>query len=91
MQAIILAGGFGTRLQKTVKNIPKPMAPIEKKPFLFYLLSYLKSQCFTDIVISVHYLKEQIEQYLGNNFLGLILNMLLRKSLLVQVVQFLIL
>jgi D,D-heptose 1,7-bisphosphate phosphatase len=71
MQAIILAGGFGTRLQKTVKNIPKPMAPIENKPFLFYLLSYLKSQCFTDIVISVHYLKEQIEQYLGNNFLGL--------------------
>lgn len=71
MQAIILAGGFGTRLQQTVKNTPKPMAPIGNKPFLFYLLSYLKKHHFTDVVFSVYYLKEQIEQYFGNNFLGL--------------------
>lgn len=71
MQAIILAGGFGTRLQNVVKDIPKPMAPINAKPFLFYLLSYLKKHNFTDIIFSVHYLKEQIEQYFGNNFLGL--------------------
>ena len=47
MQAIVLAGGFGTRLQNVVKNIPKPMAPIGDKPFLFYLLSYLKNHNFS--------------------------------------------
>lgn len=71
MQAIILAGGFGTRLQAVVKDKPKPMAPIAKRPFLFYLLSYLKKHHFSDIVLSVGYLKEQIEEYFGNNFLGL--------------------
>ena len=70
-QAIILAGGFGTRLQKVVKDNPKPMAPIQNRPFLFYLLSYLKKNKFTDIVISVGYLKEQIIEYFGDNFLGM--------------------
>lgn len=71
MQAIILAGGFGTRLQSVVKDVPKPMAPIQDKPFLFYLISYLKSQGFTDIIISVGYLRNIIEEYFGNNFLGI--------------------
>ena len=40
MEAIILAGGFGTRLAHIVKNVPKPMAPIMDKPFLSYILNY---------------------------------------------------
>ncbi|MDA0902475.1 MAG: sugar phosphate nucleotidyltransferase, partial [Proteobacteria bacterium] len=71
MQAVILAGGFGTRLKKVVSDVPKPMAPVNGKPFLFYLLSYLRKHHFTDIVLSVGYLKEQIQQYFGDNFLGL--------------------
>ena len=71
MQAIVLAGGFGTRLQNVVKNIPKPMAPIGDKPFLFYLLSYLKNHNFSEVVISVHYLKEQIEEFFGSEFKGM--------------------
>ena len=38
MQAIVLAGGFGTRLKAVIKEIPKPMAPIGEKPFLEYIL-----------------------------------------------------
>lgn len=71
MQAIILAGGFGTRLQEVLKDAPKPMAPIANRPFLFYLLSYLKKHNITNIVFSVCYLKEQIEEYFGNEFLGI--------------------
>ena len=41
------------------------------KRFLFYLLSYLKKHHFSDVVLSVGYLKEQIQEYFGNNFLGL--------------------
>ena len=65
MQAVILAGGFGTRLRSVLADVPKPMAPIHGKPFLAYLLDYLKSQGVTEIVISVHYLREQIQDYFG--------------------------
>jgi D-glycero-alpha-D-manno-heptose 1-phosphate guanylyltransferase len=41
VEVIILAGGFGTRLQSVVKDVPKPMADINKRPFLEYLLQYL--------------------------------------------------
>ncbi len=71
MQAIILAGGFGTRLQSVVKDIPKPMAPVHDKPFLAYLLEYLKSQGITRVVLSVHYLREQIEAYFGAHYQGI--------------------
>ena len=40
MEAIILAGGFGKRLQGVVGNVPKPMAPVNNRPFLDYLLDY---------------------------------------------------
>lgn len=70
-QAIILAGGLGTRLQGVVSHCPKPMAPIKDRPFLFYLLSHLKKNRFTDVVISVCHLKEQIMEYFGDSFLGM--------------------
>jgi len=71
MQAIILAGGFGTRLQSVVKNTPKPMALIHGKPFLAYLLDYLKSHGITKIILSVHYLREQIQDFFKVNYQGL--------------------
>ncbi len=68
MQAIILAGGFGTRLQKVVKDTPKPMADVNGKPFLSYLLSFLAKNKVSDIVISVGYLKEKIIKYFKNSY-----------------------
>jgi D-glycero-alpha-D-manno-heptose 1-phosphate guanylyltransferase len=71
MQAIILAGGFGTRLRSAIADVPKPMAPIGEKPFLAYLLDYLKGQGVTRVVLSVHYLREQIQDYFQSDYRGM--------------------
>lgn len=71
MQAIILAGGFGTRLQEVVKDVPKPMAKIGNLPFLSYLFTCLKKHQITDVVLSVGYLSEKIIDYFGNSYLGI--------------------
>jgi len=55
MEAIILAGGKGTRLSGVVPNLPKPMAPIAGKPFLHYLLQSLEQQGFTRAILSIGY------------------------------------
>lgn len=68
MQAIILAGGFGTRLRSVVADVPKPMAPIQGRPFLAYLMDYLKIHGMTEIVLSVHYLREQIQDYFKSSY-----------------------
>ena len=69
--AIILAGGFGTRLQKVVSNLPKPMAPVNGDPFLNYQLKYLKHFGIKRIIFSVGYLAEKIQDYYKTNFKGL--------------------
>ena len=63
MKAVILAGGFGTRLKHTLPNTPKPMADINGKPFLQVLVDYLRGKGFDEFVLSVHYLKEQIIEH----------------------------
>lgn len=68
MQAIILAGGFGTRLQSVVSDVPKPMAPINGKPFLEYMLEELNNQNFNKVVLAVGYKKEAIIDYFGNKY-----------------------
>jgi len=69
--AIILAGGFGTRLQSVVNDLPKPMAPINGEPFLNYQLNYLKHYGIKNVILSVGYLAEKIKAYYGSNFNGL--------------------
>lgn len=62
-EAIILAGGFGTRLQSVVSDVPKPMAPVVNEPFLNYLLSYLSHYGITKAILSTGYLEEKIREY----------------------------
>lgn len=69
--AIILAGGFGTRLQSVVSEVPKPMAPIGSKPFLHYLFLYLKKYEVEKVVLAVGYLHEKIIAHFGYNYLGI--------------------
>ena len=74
MQAVILAGGLGTRLRPITEKIPKCMAPVGDKPFLFYLLNLLKNRGIDDVVLCTGYLGAQVEDYLedGREFgLGL--------------------
>lgn len=64
MKAIILVGGFGTRLRSVLPDVPKPMAPIlADKPFLAYLLDYLQQQGIRQVIFSVHYRREKIQDY----------------------------
>ena len=66
MQAAILAGGLGTRLRPLTYEVPKPMVPINNKPYLEYQLEYLKKQGITEIVLLIGYLGEQIINYFGD-------------------------
>jgi|FaiFalDrversion3_1042247.scaffolds.fasta_scaffold01077_4 D-glycero-alpha-D-manno-heptose 1-phosphate guanylyltransferase len=61
--ALILAGGLGTRLSSLFRNYPKALAPIAGKPFLEYLLLYLKKHGFFDIVLCVGYKADLIQRY----------------------------
>jgi D-glycero-alpha-D-manno-heptose 1-phosphate guanylyltransferase len=65
MEAIILAGGAGTRLKTVLPDIPKPMAPIGDKPFLCYLFKYLEGNGIGSVILSVGYMYEFIVEYFG--------------------------
>lgn len=71
MQAIILAGGFGTRLQPVVPHVPKPMAPMGEEPFLATLLRYMQAQGVREVVFALHHQAEAIRDYFGAQFAGL--------------------
>lgn len=80
MQAIILAGGFGTRLQSVIKDIPKVMAPINGKPFLQYVFDYLQSQGITEVILSVHHLYQHIQDYFKNNYQDISISYAIEKN-----------
>ena len=71
MEALVLAGGFGTRLRSVIQDIPKPMAPIFNKPFLAYLLSYLSANNVTRVVVCTGYKHEVVEHYFGTAYAGM--------------------
>ncbi|MBA2249859.1 MAG: NTP transferase domain-containing protein [Chitinophagaceae bacterium] len=66
--AIILAGGLGTRLRSIVSGLPKCMAPVAGKPFLYYVISHLQKQGVTDFIFSVGYKSKIIQSYLSSHF-----------------------
>lgn len=68
MEAIILAGGFGTRLSKVVSDVPKPMAPVNNRPFLEYLLDDLNEKGIKKVILAVGYKKEIIKNYFKNKY-----------------------
>ncbi len=71
MEAIILAGGYGTRLQSVIKDIPKPMVDINGRPFLSYLVDHLSCQNIRKILLSVGYKHEIIKNYFGLRYKNL--------------------
>jgi len=65
---IILAGGLGTRLRSVVNELPKCMAPVAGRPFLFYVINYLRLQGVEEFIFSLGYKHEIIEEYLDDQF-----------------------
>jgi D-glycero-alpha-D-manno-heptose 1-phosphate guanylyltransferase len=68
MEALVLAGGFGTRLQAVLPEVPKPMAPIGGKPFLEFLLGYLTRFPITHFILCTGYKHDIIEKHFGTAF-----------------------
>lgn len=67
-EAIILAGGLGTRLRDTIPDLPKCMAPVAGRPFLFYVINHLRSQGIEKFIFSLGHKHEFIEEYLASHF-----------------------
>jgi NDP-sugar pyrophosphorylase family protein len=66
MQAVILAGGLGTRLRPLTEKVPKVMVSVNGKPFLVHLLQLLKGQGINDIVLCIGYRGQQVKDSFGN-------------------------
>ncbi|MCI0183765.1 MAG: nucleotidyltransferase family protein [Acidibacillus sp.] len=70
MKAVIMAGGFGTRLQPLTRHMPKPMLPLLDRPTLAYIVDWLTSHHIADLMVTTCYLPDVIEKYFrnGENF-----------------------
>ncbi|MCS6926489.1 MAG: NDP-sugar synthase [Candidatus Binatia bacterium] len=66
MRAMILAAGFGTRLQPLTHRLPKALIPVAGRPLIEYGLLFLKSHGIAEVVINLHHLGEQIRTALGD-------------------------
>ena len=70
-EAIILAGGLGTRLKPLVRDVPKPMALINGEPFLKILIGHLVKNNFKKIILSIGYKSEHIIDYFSKEDFGI--------------------
>jgi len=68
MEAIILAGGLGTRLRSVINDVPKCMAPVAGHPFLYYVIEHLLKQQVDKFIFSLGFMSEAIETFLKENY-----------------------
>ncbi len=67
-EAIILAGGLGTRLRSAVPDLPKCMAPVNGKPFIGYVIDYLQKQGVNKFILSLGYMSDAIIDYINKDY-----------------------
>lgn len=70
-EAIILAGGRGTRLRAVVSDVPKPLAPVAGRPFLAWVLDQLANEGVRRVILATGHLAEQVEETLGTRWRGM--------------------
>src|SRR5437763_10304373 len=66
MRAMSLAAGVGSRLDPLTRNLPKPLVPIVNRPVMEHIVELLRKHGFNEIMVNVHYLGDQIEDYFGD-------------------------
>jgi D-glycero-alpha-D-manno-heptose 1-phosphate guanylyltransferase len=81
-QAIILAGGLGTRLRSAVPDLPKCMAPVAGKPFLEHVIDYFQLQGINEFIFAVGYKSEIIIDFVRSRYPQLIADFSIEKELL---------
>jgi mannose-1-phosphate guanylyltransferase len=70
MQALVLAGGQGTRLRPLTLTVPKPVMPLAGRPFLSFMLDWLRSHGVEDVILSCGFLSDAVENVLGDSYEG---------------------
>ena len=70
-EAIVLAGGLGTRLRAAVAQVPKPLAPVASRPFLGWLLDRLAGAGMRRCILATGYRSDMIEQAVGARWRGM--------------------
>jgi len=70
MQALILAGGEGTRLRPLTLTVPKPVVPLANRPFISYMIDWLRRHGFDEIVMSCGFLADGVREVLGTGDLN---------------------
>lgn len=70
-EAIVLVGGFGTRLRAVVSDVPKPLAPVAGRPFLAWLLDRLAENGMRHVVLAAGYLAEHVVASVGREWRGM--------------------
>lgn len=66
MKAVVMAGGEGSRLRPLTSNRPKPLVPVVNMPVMEYIIKLLKKNGITEIVVTLHYLADEIITYFGD-------------------------
>jgi D-glycero-alpha-D-manno-heptose 1-phosphate guanylyltransferase len=72
MKMLVLAGGFGTRLKSAVPDVPKPLAPVGSRPFLYFQLENWVAQGVRSFIFSLHHQAELIIEFLEGQRQGLL-------------------
>ena len=66
MQAVILVGGEGTRLRPLTSTVPKPVVPLVDRPFISFMLEWLKRHGIDDVIMSCGFLATSVRNVLGD-------------------------
>jgi mannose-1-phosphate guanylyltransferase / phosphomannomutase len=66
LRAVLMAGGSGTRLRPLTCELPKPMVPAIDRPIAEHIINLLKRHAITEVIITLHYLPEVIQNYFGD-------------------------
>src|SRR5256885_2129209 len=74
MQALVLAGGEGTRLRPLTLTVPKPVMPLAGRPFLTFMLDWLRRHGVDDVILSCGFMSHAVEEVLGDRYDGISLH-----------------
>jgi mannose-1-phosphate guanylyltransferase len=80
VQALVLAGGEGTRLRPLTLTLPKPVIPLAGRPFLTFMLDWLRAHGVDDVLLSCGYRSEDVERVLGDSYRGMQLRYVIEES-----------
>ncbi len=80
MQALVLAGGEGTRLRPLTRTVPKPVMPLAGRPFLTFMLDWLRSHGVTEVILSCGFLSDGVHDVLGDIYEGMRLRYVIERE-----------